>query len=371
MPGTRYVGEEAVRIEAFASLNALPPAARALFGQGPFSTLDWYASVEQAAVPAESQPCYQVARHGEAVLGVCPMWRRPRGYAAMTTPYTVQWYPLLRADLDAADIAAIGQALGRVWRHGAAARLDALDPQADWLKPMVQGLGRAGLVPLRFSHFGNWHLRVAGLGWGPYLAARRGALRSAIARRSKRLLPRAVFALVSSLDGLDVGLAGYARVYDASWKAPEPFPQFNPTLVRAVAASGGLRLGLLRVDGVPIAAQFWLLHTLADGRWAGVQKLAHDQAYHALAPGTVLTALMVRHLLDVDNVAELDFGRGDDPYKQQWTGERRQRAGVVLAAPWRATDALQIARHWGGEIQRRRRFSHRQESVLANHPTSE
>ena len=142
----------------------------------------------------------------------------------------------------------------------------------------------------------------------------------------------AEFTLVDGLAGLEPAMADYARVYAASWKEPEPFPQFNPTLMRAAAHAGCLRLGLLRMDGAPVAAQFWLRHEC----WAGVQKLAHDEAYRQLAPGTVLTALMVRHLLETEGVTELDFGRGDDPYKQLWTGERQQRVGVVLAAPWRA-----------------------------------
>ena len=342
-----------MQIEAFGSLAALPPGALALFGDGPFSTLAWYASVMQAAVPNGAQPCLQVVRHGEAVLAVCPMWRGRSGYEAMTTPYSVQWSPLLRPDIDAAGIMAIGQALGRVWRHGATTRLDAFDPDAPWLAPMIKGVRRAGLVPLHFGHFGNWHLSVAGVDWARYLAARPGALRSAIVRRSNRLLPRATFAMVSGGDQLESGLADYMRVYDASWKGPEPFPQFNPALMRAAAASGSLRLGLLHVGGVPIAAQFWLLHGPPKARWAGVQKLAHDTAHHASAPGTVLTALMVRHLLDGEAAAELDFGRGDDPYKEQWTGERRQRAGVVLAAPWQMAGAAQIARHWAGELWRK------------------
>ena len=343
-----------MQIEAFASLGALSPEACALFGQEAFSTLQWYASVAQAAVPQGAQPCFQVARRGQTVLAVCPMWRVRSGYTAMTTPYTTQWSPLLRPGVDTADIAAIGQALGRVWRHAATTRLDAFDPEASWLDPMIRGVRRAGLVPLQFSHFGNWHLRVAGLAWARYLAARPGALRSAVARRSKRLLPRAAFTLVRGADGLESGLADYMRVYDASWKAPEPFPQFNPTLMRAAAASGSLRLGLLHVGHVPIAAQFWLLHGRPEARWAGVQKLAHDTAHHASAPGTVLTALMVRHLLDDEAVAELDFGRGDDPYKQQWTGERRQRAGVMLAAPWHPAGAAQVVRHWAGRLRRSR-----------------
>ena len=58
-------------------------------------------------------------------------------------------------------------------------------------------------------------------------------------------------------------------------------------------------------------------------------KLAHDEAFKAHSPGTVLTALMLRHLLDQEHVARIDFGRGDDAYKQGWAVERRQqRIGV-------------------------------------------
>ena len=268
----------------------------------------------------------------------------------MTTPYTLQWQPLLRTDLDEAPLAAVGQALGRVWRGWPTTRLDAVDADAVWLRPMLRGLRRAGVRPLRFDHFGNWHLPVAGLGWGQYLAGRPGALRSAVARRSRRLMPAAKFTLVSGPDGLEAGLADYVRIYAASWKEPEPFPAFNPTLMRAAAHAGSLRLGLLYLNSAPVAAQFWLLH----GGWAGVQKLAHDEFYRALAPGTVLTGLMVRHLLETDGAQDLDFGRGDDPYKQQWTGERRQRVGVLLAAPWRVAGALQIARHVAGQLRRAR-----------------
>ena len=61
-----------------------------------------------------------------------------------------------------------------------------------------------------------------------------------------------------------------------------------------------------------------------------LHKLAHDESALALSPGTVLTALMIRHLLNEDDVLELDFGRGDDPYKRNWAGLRRQRRGIVL-----------------------------------------
>jgi len=63
----------------------------------------------------------------------------------------------------------------------------------------------------------------------------------------------------------------------------------------------------------------------------------------------VLTALMVRHLLERDRVAALDFGRGDDAYKAGWTGRRRQRIGVLLCPPWHQAGFLALARHLGGQ----------------------
>jgi CelD/BcsL family acetyltransferase involved in cellulose biosynthesis len=67
----------------------------------------------------------------------------------------------------------------------------------------------------------------------------------------------------------------------------------------------------------------------------------------------VLTGLMIRHLLDEEHVAELDFGRGDDAYKQDWTGMRRQRHGVLLANPRRPAGIAATARHMAGRLRRR------------------
>lgn len=338
-----------VRVEHL-GFAALPQAARALFGADAYSTLAWYDCVVRAGLTAGARPVFHLVWQGAALLGVIPMQISAAGaYTAMTTPYTALWSPMLRAGLGQAELVAIGHALGRFWRISALTRLDALDGNSGWLPPLLAGLRRAGLVGLRFDHFGNWHLPVSGLGWDAYLAGRPGQLRSAADRRGRVLMDRkgGRFVLVDSTTGLEAALAAYAQTYAASWKPAEPEPDFIPELARAAANAGLLRLGVLWLGDVPVAAQIWLLH---PGGWAGVQKLAHDEAYRALAPGTVLTALMVRHLLQRDGVTELDFGRGDDFYKRSWTGQRRQRTGVILAAPWRVAGAAAIARHAGGRL---------------------
>jgi CelD/BcsL family acetyltransferase involved in cellulose biosynthesis len=119
--------------------------------------------------------------------------------------------------------------------------------------------------------------------------------------------------------------------------------------MRQAAAAGALRLGLLHAGETAIAAQLW---TVAGGT-ASVLKLAHDEAYKPLSPGTVLTARMIARLIDGEGVAALDFGRGDDPYKRLWTTRRRQRIGLFLAAPWHPAGAATLLRQALGQLRRR------------------
>jgi CelD/BcsL family acetyltransferase involved in cellulose biosynthesis len=76
-------------------------------------------------------------------------------------------------------------------------------------------------------------------------------------------------------------------------------------------------------------------------------KLAHDSAHDALSPGTLLTARMIEELI-ADGVEAIDFGRGDDPYKQLWATERRQRIGLMLINPRRVRGLAALARHDAG-----------------------
>jgi hypothetical protein len=179
---------------------------------------------------------------------------------------------------------------------------------------------------LRFDHFGNWHEDVAGLDWAGYLARRPGALRETIRRRLRRAekLPAARFSLLSQPADMDEAAEVFEAVYARSWKEPEPFPRFNVALMRVMAAAGLLRFGAWWVGATPVAVQVWV----QEHGHATVLKLAHDEAFKAHSPGTVLTALMLRHLLDQEHVTEIDFGRGDDDYKQGCAAAAADRAAA-------------------------------------------
>ncbi len=336
-------------------VQALGPEWDAVFAAGPGaqSRRGWFAATERAALPPGARACYMALSGAAGPLAVLPMRLDQGRLGSLTTPYTVLFQPLLAP---AADPLAAGQAFGRQLRRWPHVVLDALDPAWPGLEPFLKGVRRAGLRTSRFDQFGNWHEPLAGRDWPAYLAARPGPLRETI-RRKGRLAARDAairFEIVSSATGLPGAIAAYEAVYGRSWKEPEPFPAFTGVLLRGLAAEGGLRLGVMWQGVQPIAAQYWTVDWMGAQGIATVLKLAHDDAAKALSPGTLLTAHMIRALIE-EGVTELDFGRGDDPYKQHWTTARRQRVGVLVANPLRPAGFAILLRQWCGAALRRLR----------------
>lgn len=335
--------------------DALAPDARRLLGAGGsgfFGTLGWWHTVLLHALPPAAQPTFVTIRRAGLAVAVVPLLRVGGSLTSLTTPYSCVFAPALTVGLDRGSRVAAMAALARFGRSAGVFRLDAL-PASEILTDLTDGARAAGVVPLRFDHFGNWYEDVAGQDWPTYLAGRRGALRETIRRRLRRAekLADARFDLFTGPDRIDAAIEAFESVYRRSWKQPEPFPTFNAALIRATAESGQLRLGVWSIGADPVAVQFWVV---ADGE-AIVLKLAHDEAFKSHSPGTVLTALMLRHLLNHENVSRIDFGRGDDDYKKGWAMERQQRVGMLLVNPRRLNGGLALLRHAVGWIRRNRR----------------
>jgi hypothetical protein len=289
---------------------------------------------------------------GAALL---PLLRRGGRLSNLAGPYTLDWRPLPLPGADAAALREAGRALAAWLRFRPPLLLDAIDPALPGLAPLLAGLHAGGVRPLRFDHFLNWHEAfAAGVDWQAYLAARPPALRTTIRRRTARCLREMDFACIAAPgSALEAGIAAYEAVRAASWKPEEPFPAFDGALMRRAAAAGLLRLGLLtrRAGGDPVAAQYWLLD---QGRQrATVLKLSHVEAERQASPGTVLTALMIERLFDRDGIRALDFGRGDDPYKQLWVATPRRRIGLVLASPLHPAGLAAMLRQGAGAMRRR------------------
>ena len=345
-------GTNCAEAETFATTDLLPQDAQALLddpGSGVFAGRTWWDVVLANAMPGGARALFVAIRSAGQTLALLPMLRTGNRLTSLTTPYTCEYAPACAAGLDQATRIAAMVAFGRFCRPCGVVRLDSLPAEWNGLGDLENGARRAGLHVLRFDHFGNWYEDVAGLDWSAYVLGRAGALRETIKRRLRRAdkLPHAQFDLLTREAQMDRAVQAFESVYQRSWKDAEPFPAFNAALMRASAASGMLRFGVWSIGSQPVAVQFWVVR---NGH-AIVLKLAHDEAFKAHSPGTVLTALMLRHLLDQEHVTQIDFGRGDDAYKQGWATRRRQRIGVLLVNPWRISGMAAVTRHTLGRFR--------------------
>jgi hypothetical protein len=312
-----------------------------------FASAAWWRSVLAAGMPAGAEPCFFLCSDGPRPVAIFPLLKLAGTLQSLTNPYTCLWQPLLAPGLDAAAVRGAGQALGNFCQGWPTVRLEAVAEDFSALEPLLAGARRAGVFAARYTHFGNWYEVVGGRSFEQYLAARPGALRETIRRKLRRA--QVALEIVGTADKLEAGIAAYEEIYARSWKVPEPFSRFNAEMMRQAGSIGALRLGLLHANGRAIAAQIWIVF----GGRATVLKLAHDEADKELSPGTVLTALMLRDLIDHEQITEFDFGRGDDAYKQLWTTQRRQRIGVMLTNPLRPRGLATLARQWAGAVRRR------------------
>jgi hypothetical protein len=354
MSGSGLPSTPSASARVLASLGDLPTACGGwLAAAGPQSSRAWLDATLEAALPEGAVPRFVLVEEAGKPLAVLPLLSGLGGaWQSLTTPYTCLYRIVGDPALDEAGWRSAGRAAAALLRRHGPVRLEALDPDAVGFAAFLSGLRASGVLSLPYAHFGNWHEPVAGLGWQGYLASRQGTLRETIRRRLRAAERDAAVTMHVAVTPGEVaaGLDAYEAVYARSWKVPEPFPRFNAALLPRLAAEGWLRLAVLWCDGEPVAAQYWTV-------WQGVAtvlKLAHDERRKAMSPGTVLTASMVRRLLDEEGVAELDFGRGDDAYKGGWATRRRQRIGVVLADPLRPAGLASVVRYTAGHMARRR-----------------
>ncbi len=309
------------------TMASLGPAWDPLFaaGAGLQSSRAWFDATICAALPEAAEPRFLAISDDAGPVALVPMLAGPgKSWGSLSTPYTCLYQPLLRSD-PSLLAGTIGE-IGSYCRKWPVTRFEALDPAWPGLGLLRRSLAKAGLVTRTFSHFGNWHEQVSPGYWNAYLSSRPGALRETIRRRTRAAeRAGARCEVYSAPSTLPAALEAYETVHRRSWKQPEPFPAFNATLIRALADTGLVRIGIMWRGDRPIAAQYWSV----VANVATVLKLAHDQEFKTLSPGTVLTAATIRQLVEVDGVDELDFGRGDDGYKQGWANQRRPRIGLL------------------------------------------
>lgn len=248
---------------------------------------------------------------------------------SLSNYYTSLYAPVVAPELEDRDLTLLIRAILDAHVPVVSLRFTPMNPESLAYRKLQSALQANRLFPFAFFCFGNWYLRVTG-DWSSYLKDRSGTLRNTIKRMIKKLVADGgTMELILGDTELGHGLEAYERVYASSWKASEPYPKFIRGLVQMCSAQGVLRLGLVKIHDKPIAAQLWIV---ANGK-AYIFKVAYDEEYKAYAPGTLLTAMLMQHVLENDKVTEVDFLTGDDPYKKTWMSHRRERWGIIAYNP--------------------------------------
>jgi hypothetical protein len=317
----------------------LPSGLAALFDTAArdsfFALPGWYDLMACHGVPPATETrIYNDERSGSAsalVLQVGDGEGRRR-LVSLTNAYSVEHGILAvpEADLAAGIGAIVGAILDEFPRWDAIA-LEELDPLAPFFRVAIAALRGAGFFVECVFNSGTWYEQTAGMGFADYLAQRPSELRNTWRRKHRRLAAggrlKTVFYARSA--GIEPAIADYAAIYAQSWKPAEMYPGFIPALIRLAATEGALRLAISSLDGIPAAAQFWIVW---NGR-AVIYKLAHDKRFDDFSLGTLLTMEMIERVLAEDRPYEINFGRGDDPYKKLWLPRRRERWGIAAANP--------------------------------------
>lgn len=344
----------------YRNLSAIPAFYSVLFDDASrsdfFVGMPWFQNFERTIVSDEEPVVVygiEPTDGSKHALGAFLLWKRkpyglfgPRILHSLANYYTPSFSPILNEAHSNEIIQAFAHAVWKDRGHFAAIDLRCLDPDSSTFVALVRSLEKVGLVVQTYFQFGNWYLDVGGRSYAEYVTSLPPVLKKNIPYQTRRLerTYRVELKLVTGKDGLDEALNDYETVYSASWRDQEAYPGFIRGLADAALRSGSLRLGLLYADGAPIAAQFWLVH----GRIASIYKIAYMENFSKFSVGTVLTAHMMRHVIDVDQVRIVDYLSGDDNYKKDWMSHRRERWGII-AFNLRSLGGIALAaRHLGG-----------------------
>lgn len=335
--------------------SLLPAGCMGLFARAEADSFDlsadWFGLMESSGLPEGARPVfYLLDRNGE-IRALLPLFVQRDGQVlGMTSFYTSLYRPILADGVTADELAPL---IHRVFKDTKVDRFrfDAMDPESPAYAILEQALRSCGLLTFRFFGFGNHYLPVAGRAFSDYMGERPSKVRNTIQRRLKKFMADGRGRLDIFIQGAidyDEAVRIWETIYSASWKVPEPYPDFIPGLIRFCMMRGWLRLGVAYYDGRPVAAQIWIV---GYGR-AAIYKLAYDEAFAELSAGTLLTSHLIRYVMEVDKVAEIDYLVGDDAYKKEWMSHRRERWGIVAFNPWSINGMLNAVAQFLGMLRR-------------------
>jgi CelD/BcsL family acetyltransferase involved in cellulose biosynthesis len=186
----------------------------------------------------------------------------------------------------------------------------------------------SGLEYRSYFCTGNWYLDGIDYSFKQYFQNLSKKLRKDIEYCKRRLQKMGdLRAQIEPDNGFgDRYLNFYDELRTRSWKEQEKDKSFNRDFIKLAAKHGWLRMAILFYGDVPIALQRWVVCR----KIAYIVSVLHDEHYKKYSPGKILSSEISQYVIDHDKVIEIDFMKGDEPYKKYWTPQRRERKGVTI-----------------------------------------
>lgn len=290
-----------------------------------FDRLDWLDALHRTALRGK-KPLLLRAFDNDHEVWLPLMMAGARCSQAFANWYNFTFRPIFAGQYDeVTKLALLRQVAVSARPHARRICLEQI-PDEDGSATLLQiAFEQSGWIVAKNAHDENHYLPLNGRSFDEYWQSRPGQLRSIIKRKGKKNLVS--IRIAREFD--EQSWSDYERVYARSWKPGEGSPDFLRIIARQESDAGCLRLGLAYIGGRPAAAQFW---TVENGA-ALIHKLAHDERYIDASPGTLLSAALFQYVIDVDRVAEIDFGTGSDGYKRDWMEQCRKRYRLDILWP--------------------------------------
>lgn len=322
-----------MKFVSYTSWDQLPDSADELFSQAEknsiFYSRPWFESLVSRALDADQEMLLAAVLAGNRLMAILPLMKTAgSSWYSLRHRYTTHFSLLMAEDEQEHVLACLVQGLTQFPVRGFL-----LEPVAEndaHLNALMRTMQHEGyLCERRFRSY-NWIYRVRGNSHETYMADRPAKLRNTIARK-KRKLQREHGYEIRLFIGEEVpgGMSDYHAVYTASWKANEQYSGFLDSIVAGFSKQGWSRLAVMYVRDKPVAAQLWFV---AHAK-ASIFRLSYDKAWKSYSPGSILTSFLMAYVIDTDRVEEIDFLTGNDAYKQDWMGERRERYVLSCIKP--------------------------------------
>jgi CelD/BcsL family acetyltransferase involved in cellulose biosynthesis len=213
--------------------------------------------------------------------------------------------------------------------------LENVDAEGGWCRALAEA-SPAPLAAVERNEVTLPLVELAGTSWDEYLAGRSRQLRSQLGRklRSLRREHDVRFRRTRRSSEVPSDLATLFRLHDARWAersgssalADLAIRAFHLEFASAAIERGWLRLSVMEVDDVPIAALYgWLI----GGRWSYYQA-GFDPAWSRHSPGFLLLAETIREAIE-EGASEYDMLLGDEVFKRRFATSSRTVRTILLA----------------------------------------